>query len=87
MGFDLTVRSGVQYMLTDTTTNRVVFNRPVNAEFTAHVSDAFAAVERLRLANEGSIKVNIQMFLDQLISAMGSGTPVSQILLPARPAG
>ena len=87
IGFDLTVRSGVQYMLTDTATNQIVFNKPVNAEFTAHVSDAFIAVERLRLANEGSIKANIQMFLDQLISAMGSGTPISQISLSARPAG
>jgi hypothetical protein len=87
MGFDLTVRSGVQYVLTDTTNNQVVFNRPVNAEFTAHVSDAFVAVERLRLANEGSIKTNIQMFLDQLINAMASGTPVSQVPVPFSPAG
>jgi hypothetical protein len=87
MGFDLTVRSGVQYVLTDTTTNNVVFNRPVNAEFTAHVGDAFAAVERLRLANEGSIKTNIQTFMDQLIAALGAGVPVSQVQINIAPQG
>jgi hypothetical protein len=77
IGFDLTVRSGALYVLTDTTTNTVVFSRAVNAIFTAHMSDAFVAVERLRIANEGSIKANIQMFLDQLIAAMSAGVPIT----------
>ena len=67
MGFDLTVSSQVHYRLLDTTTSQTVFDHEVNADFTASVGDAFIAVERLRLANEGSIKKNIQSFMDLLI--------------------
>lgn len=39
---------------------------PVTATGTATVSDAFVGVERLRIANERSIKENIKKFLEQL---------------------
>ena len=70
-GFDLTVRSTVRYTLMEVATNRVVFDQTVTAEFTAGVSDAVIAVQRLKLANEGSIKSNISKFMDQLFSALG----------------
>ena len=83
MGFDLTVHTQVHYTLTDTQTSKPVFDREVNADFTATVSDAFMAVERLRLANEGSIKKNIQTFLDQLIAEFGGAPKVSMTVQPA----
>ena len=53
----------------------LLFGRDRNADFalgpyatlgTAKFSDAFAGVERLRLANEGSIRTSISMFFDKL---------------------
>lgn len=84
MGFDMTVFSAVHYTLTDSA--KPVFDEDVTADFTATVSDAFVGVERLRLANEGSIKKNIQIFLDHLIAAIGK-QPVASLLANPRPGG
>jgi hypothetical protein len=73
IGFDFTVTSTVRYTLRETATNRVAFDQTITAEYTATVSDAFIGVERLRLANEGSIKNNLSKFLDQLIGTLGTG--------------
>jgi len=81
-GFDLTVHSRVRYRLTDLTVNKPVFDRQVDADYTATVGDAFIAVERLRLANEGSVKKNIQTFMDQLITDVGKGPTVSAVSPP-----
>ena len=80
VGFSLTVTSTVRYSVTDTAMNRVAFDQTISAEYTATVNDAFVAVERLRLANEGAIKNNISKFLDQLLETIGSGgTPVAAL--------
>jgi hypothetical protein len=77
VGFDLTVASTVHYTIKEITTNRVVFDQTIAASYTANFSDAIigGAVERLRLANEGSIRSNISQFLDQLIRTLGTGAP------------
>jgi hypothetical protein len=66
-GFDMTVRSTVQYTLTDLSLNRPVFDKQITDKFTATVSDAFVGVKRLELANEGSVKTNIGDFVNQLV--------------------
>jgi hypothetical protein len=86
-GFDLTVHSQVRYNLTDLTTNKPIFDRQIDADYTATVGDAFIAVERLRLANEGSIKKNIQTFMDQLIADFGKGPTVSATSLSSGTGG
>ena len=63
MGLDLSVTSRIQYSVTSN--GRVVFNDTVSATGTGTMSDAFAAVERLRVANEKSIKENIKQFLQR----------------------
>lgn len=63
MGLDLSVTSRIQYQVTSN--GRVVFNDTVSATGTGTMSDAFAAVERLRVANEKSIKENIKQFLQR----------------------
>ena len=73
LGFDLTVTSTVRYILTEAPTKRVVFDKTITAAYTATTDDAFNGVERLRLANEGSIRTNLSEFLDQLIDALGRG--------------
>ena len=81
IGFDMAVDSQVHYTLTETSTGKAVFDRDVIATYTATVGDAFLAVKRLQLANEGSIKKNIQQFMDEVIAETGKGPAVSAITL------
>ncbi|HYC97544.1 hypothetical protein [Brevundimonas sp.] len=60
-GLDLSVTSRIQYSVTSD--GRVIFNDTVSATGTAGMGEAFVATERLRLANEKSIKENIKQFL------------------------
>lgn len=60
-GFDMSVTSRIQYSVTSD--GRVVFDDTVSATGTATIGDAFAGVERLRLANEKSIQENIRQFI------------------------
>ncbi len=67
MGIDMTVSAHVRYSLTEVATRREVFSKVITANYTAKFSDAFAGAERLRLANEGAAKANIQMLTDELL--------------------
>ncbi|MFM7779406.1 MAG: hypothetical protein ACKPB8_11735, partial [Alphaproteobacteria bacterium] len=69
MGFDMTVTSKFRYRLTRLADNAIVFEREITAPFTAAFSSSLIGVERLRLANEGSIRENISQFLAALIAA------------------
>lgn len=60
-GLDLSVTSQVRYSVTRDGT--VIFDQTVAATGVGTMSDAFAAVERLRIANEKSIQENIKEFL------------------------
>lgn len=66
-GLTFDVVSNVEYRLTR---NGQVSVFPVTATGTATVSDAFVAIERLRLANEKSIKENIRIFLERVSSRL-----------------
>ena len=79
IGFDMSVTSTVNYTLTDTTNSNKAFDQTINETYTATVSDALAGVERLQLANEGSIKKHIGSFLDRLRSHFSKPPVVSQI--------
>lgn len=65
IGFSLTVRISSRWTLTDRT-GKIVFDDFVRSEHTATTKDAFAAVERLRLANEGAARKNIQLGIERL---------------------
>lgn len=65
-GSDLKVRTVIKYEITEISSARVIFEETISADHTATMGDAFAAVKRLRLANEGSVRTNIEMFLDKL---------------------
>jgi hypothetical protein len=65
-GLDFEVTSQVEYTLVEVATNKVILREVVRAPFTAGVGDAFAGVKRLRLANEGSARANIEAFLKRL---------------------
>jgi hypothetical protein len=65
VGFDMTVTSHVNYKVYDASGQPFVL-ATIDAPYTATVSDAFVGMERLKLANEGSIRTSIQMFFDKL---------------------
>ncbi len=66
MGFDMTVTTHIRYVLTDKATDEVVMDEMIITPHTATMGDAFAAIKRLRLANEGSAKRNIESLMDKL---------------------
>lgn len=66
LGFNFKVTTVIRYVITDTINDKVLLEEPITAQFTATVSDAFVGVERLRLANEGAIRTNIELFLNRL---------------------
>jgi hypothetical protein len=64
-GFDMEVTSHVNYKVYDAASQPILLET-LSAAYTAKFSDAFAGVERLKLANEGSIRASISQFLDKL---------------------
>jgi hypothetical protein len=66
MGFSMTVTTTVQYDLTERATNRPAWAQAITRSYTAKAGDAFMGTERLRLANEGSAKANIQGLIEEL---------------------
>lgn len=65
-GFDMTVTTHVQYVLTDTSNNSVILDEVIVAPHTATTGDAFAGYKRLKIANEGSGRKNIEGLLEKL---------------------
>ena len=59
-GFSMTVKMEVSYTLIDTRSGKTVWQKDVASQYTATPSEAFAGVKRLRLANEGAARANIQ---------------------------
>lgn len=76
IGLDMTVRSRVHYRVTQVATGAVVFEREIDVAHTQSFSSAFLAIERLRLANEGSVRENIRRFIAALIEAERSNPAV-----------
>lgn len=68
MGFDMTVTSTVRYSLIETQTRKEVYARVIQIAYTAKMSDAFVGTQRLKLANEGAVKANIQGLINDLIA-------------------
>ena len=67
-GVSMTVSMQVRYRLIDKSSRQPLFDEVISDSYTARFSDSFLAVERLRLANEGSARVNITKFIDNLYS-------------------
>jgi len=65
-GFNTTVTSWVRYQLSEKEKEFPVIDKTIEGAHTATAGDAFYGPERLRLANEGSIKDNIRRFLLEL---------------------
>lgn len=68
MGISLDVTSKISYKLSEISTSNEVHAKDYSATYTAKFSDSPIAIKRLRLANEGSVKQNIKLFLMDLKS-------------------
>lgn len=66
MGFDTTVTSSVKYLLSERATRKTVLEELVVSAHTTEMSKSWYGVERLKLANEGSIRDNIAEFIRRL---------------------
>lgn len=65
-GLDMTVTAHVAYTLTERASGRDVYDSVLVTPYTARVSDALLAVERLKLANEGAIRASIARLVEEL---------------------
>lgn len=65
-GLNFEVTSEVEYTLVEAATNQVVLREVIRTPFTAGFGDSVIGVKRLRLANEGSARVNIIAMLKRL---------------------
>lgn len=63
-GLDMTVTSRVRYSVVDRA-GSIVFDDTVAATGTASMGDSLIAVERIRLANEKSVRANIKAFIER----------------------
>jgi len=68
MGFDMTVTAHVNYKVYDGA-GKPVLLETLSSAYTATVSDAFAGITRLRLANEGAVRTSISDFFGKLKAA------------------
>jgi len=65
-GASMTVSSQVRYSLVEISTGKEVYGRVIDASYTAAWNASFLATERLRMANEGSVRENIDALLKDL---------------------
>lgn len=64
-GIDFTVTADVLYVLKDAAGKDVMYET-ISSSHTATIGDAFAGVKRLRLANEGAMRNNIDALIRRL---------------------
>lgn len=64
--FNFTVTSLIEYNLVDTAEGRVIWADKISTPFTAGIGDAIYGAKRLRLANEGAARANINELLKRL---------------------
>ena len=62
LGFSFTVACKVHYKLLDAKTKLAIFDQHITSTYTAKVSDALYAPLRMKIANEGAAKANIEQF-------------------------
>lgn len=67
-GFNMTVTATVSYSLVERATGKEVLSRRVSLPYTASFDSAFAGSERLRIANEGAVRVNISKLIEELFA-------------------
>ena len=68
IGISFTVTATVNYRLTERATGKVLYEKDISVPYTATFGDAAMAITRLRLANEGAARTNIEAFIDEVLA-------------------
>ena len=71
MGLNLTTTTSVNYKVVNAADNATAYEQTIQAQGTAKMSDSLLAVERLRKANEASIRNNIEQFIQSFRQRIG----------------
>ncbi|MDR7091520.1 MULTISPECIES: hypothetical protein [Cellvibrio] len=66
MGFSFTVKTDLAWKLRKVADDNIVWRKVINSQHTTGAGEAFAGVERLRLATEGAIRSNIELALKDI---------------------
>lgn len=66
IGLSMTVSMEVDYALARTEPKQVLWQKAVSSTYTAPLSEAFVGVTRLRLANEGAARENIEQAIQEM---------------------
>jgi hypothetical protein len=66
MGFNMTVTLETNWTLSRKSDGKVVWQKAIPSTFTAKAGEAFAGVTRLRLANEGAARTNIEQAIKEI---------------------
>lgn len=75
ISFDAEVTSVINYTVYEKETDAVFFHKTITAPFIARYSSAWSGSTRLQMANEGSIKTNIRLFLQEFVAHWTRGQP------------
>ncbi len=75
-GYTMIVTSVMRYKLTRSRDDQVVYDDIITASYKATIGDTFFGTHRLKLANEGSIRANIAVFLQHLRSLNITKSPI-----------
>lgn len=67
LAINFDVKTTVRYTIRSRTDNSVVWRETIVTNYEAVFTDSFVRSERLRLANEGSVKTNIGQFIERLV--------------------
>ena len=70
---DLKSELRIKWQLIDLTQDKLVWEDFLSNDFTATLGDSFVAVTRMRMSNEGVIRENIQMAIDEMITLREKG--------------
>jgi len=73
MGINLKSELRIKWQLIDIAENKIVWEDNLTNDYTATMTDSLVAVTRLRIANEGVIRENIQLAIDEMIALIRAG--------------
>jgi hypothetical protein len=82
VGLSLTVTARVKYSLSEAAGGKVIWEKEITTPYTAKMGDAFVAVKRLQLANEGAIRENIKQFVEQLVADSKTSVDLQPVAKP-----
>jgi hypothetical protein len=66
LGINMTVSLRIRYVLTSGIDKAEIWKKDINSTYTATMGDAFVGSTRLKKANEGAVRENIKMLLQEI---------------------